>query len=65
MGGGEDEVFLAIDEVYFGFGVVAPEEENKVFFVVVKVGDDGFDEDFPALVFMGAHYVCLGSEDVV
>lgn len=35
VSGSENEVFLAIDKICFGFGVVAPEEKDEVFSVIV------------------------------
>ena len=34
VSGGENKVFLAIDKICFGFGVVAPEEKDEIFSVI-------------------------------
>ena len=34
VSGGENEVFLTIDKICFGFGVVTPEEKDEIFSVV-------------------------------
>lgn len=50
MGGGEDEVLLAVDVGTFALGVTAPEHENEVLFVLGELLYDVVCEGFPALV---------------
>jgi len=50
----DDEVLRTVDVRAFGFGVVAPENEDEILALLGEFADDGVGEFFPSLPLMRA-----------
>ncbi len=62
MGGGENKVTLAVDELPFALGITTPKHKYKVLALLIERSNGSIGEFFPAFVLMAAGTVCLDCE---
>ena len=65
MSGFDDEMFLGVDQGFFGASVATPQNKHEMWASFAEIFYSVFGEDFPAFATMRAGKVRLDGEDVV